>query len=203
MSILICAYLVCTGCSRKDKNDHAICRLYILPRNMIFPFYYVEVTDSQTIRTTLGKGASTINFELMYEDNVRFYPYRDSIIADRTQYKKYEMDETGRKVWYIEKFRQKEQRISFNDYRSLKDEIEKVKEMEEINEFADTGSDDVAGCIILIDDRQYIMLYIGELNCKFSPLINKIMELSPIDINMKDVWYGVLPTTTPEAYHNE
>ena len=29
------------------------------------------------------------------------------------------------------------------------------------------------------------------------------MEVSPIDINMKDVWYGVHPATTPEAYHNE
>ena len=98
ISILICASLVCAGCSRKDRNDHTICRLYIFPRNMIFPFYYVEVTDSQTIRTTLGKGASKINFVDMLGDNVRFYPYRDSIIADRTQYKKYEIDETGRKV---------------------------------------------------------------------------------------------------------
>lgn len=93
ISILICASLVCAGCSRKDRNDHTICRLYIFPRNMIFPFYYVEVTDSQTIRTTLGKGASKINFVDMLRDNVRFYPYRDSIIADRTQYKKYEIDD--------------------------------------------------------------------------------------------------------------
>ena len=170
---------------------------------MIFPFYYVEVTDSQTIRTTLGKGASKINFVDMLGDNERFSPYRDSIIADRTQYKKYEIDETGRKVWYVEKFRQKEQKISAKDYRNLKDEIEKVKKMEEINEFAGPGEDDAAGYIILIDDRQYIMLYTGDVNCKFSPLINKIMEVSPIDINMKDVWYGVHPATTPEAYHNE
>lgn len=65
----------------------------------------------------------------MIAENKRLYPYRDSII---TPHKEYEIDENGEKIWYGDeaKFRQQERRISDKDYKSLKNEIEKVRNFE-------------------------------------------------------------------------
>lgn len=81
LSLVICACVACISCSPKDKNDHAICRLYYFSFSSFYPFYYVEITDSQTVRTTSGMMSPTVSFYSMIAENKRLYLYRDSFIA--------------------------------------------------------------------------------------------------------------------------
>lgn len=116
----------------------------------------------------------------MIAENKRLYLYRDSFITRQ----EYEIDENGEKFWYDneDRFKQQERRISDKDYKSLKNEIEKVRNLKEVNDIGDSWYTGAEGYVILIGERQHIIVEEKQHEKDFGELIKLIEKVSPIEL---------------------